>query len=171
MYNTIHKVYDSQHHANLERNLYFLFNEINTLVGLITWLLYFPYVSVQASFRTLWKPYRCDKVLWAVHDRKDIYDRLIFLKQGTLKRKFWIVYFFIIVNKYNSISLFVCVLRPFNSEVISLAKNIKPGKYTVPIGNRTVDRHVAVHYATMRHASSLNLIRLYDNWKIYHILC
>ena len=53
-------------------------------------------------------------------------------------------------------SLFVCVLRPFNSEVIqrrhphllSLAKDVKFGKYTVPTGNRTPGRRVAVHYAT-----------------------
>ena len=52
----------------------------------------------------------------------------------------------------------VCVLRPFNSEVIrrrvrhpnllSLAKDVKLGKYTVPTGNRTPGRRVAVHYAT-----------------------
>ena len=51
---------------------------------------------------------------------------------------------------------YVCVLRPFNSEVIerrhphllSLAKDVKLGKYTVPTGNRTSGSRVAVHYAT-----------------------
>ena len=50
----------------------------------------------------------------------------------------------------------VCVLRPFNSKVIkrrhprllSLAKDVKLGKYTVPTGNQTPGRRVAVHYAT-----------------------
>ena len=54
------------------------------------------------------------------------------------------------------VCLFVYVLRPFNSEVIqrrhphllSLAKDVKLGKYTVPTGNQTPGRRVAVHYAT-----------------------
>ena len=49
-----------------------------------------------------------------------------------------------------------CVLRPIDSEVIkrrhphllSLAKDEKLGKYTVPTGNRTPGRRVAVHYYT-----------------------
>ena len=48
-----------------------------------------------------------------------------------------------------------CILRPFNSEVreryphlLSLAKDAKLGKYTVPTGKRTPGRRVAVHYAT-----------------------
>ena len=59
--------------------------------------------------------------------------------------------------------MFVWVLRPFNIEVIkrwhphflSLAKDVELGKYTVPTGNRTPDRHMAVHYATAapRHAA------------------
>ena len=52
--------------------------------------------------------------------------------------------------------LFGCVLRPIYSEVIwrrhplllSVAKDVKLGIYTVPIGNRTPGRRVAVHYAT-----------------------
>ena len=32
--------------------------------------------------------------------------------------------------------------------LLSLAKDVKLGKYTVPTGNRTPNRHVAVHYAT-----------------------
>ena len=46
--------------------------------------------------------------------------------------------------------MFVCVLCPFNSEVnlLSLAKCVKLGKYTIPTGNRTPGRRVAVHYAT-----------------------
>ena len=47
-------------------------------------------------------------------------------------------------------------LRPIDSEVIwrrhpfflSLTKVVKLGKYTVPTGNRTLGRRVAVHYAT-----------------------
>ena len=35
-------------------------------------------------------------------------------------------------------------LRPC---VLSLAKDVKLGKYTVPTGNRTLDRRVEVHYA------------------------
>ena len=49
-----------------------------------------------------------------------------------------------------------CVLRPINSEIISrrhphllsLAKDVKLGFYTVPTGNRTPGRRVAVHYTT-----------------------
>ena len=49
-----------------------------------------------------------------------------------------------------------CVLRPIDSEVIqrrhphllSLAKDVKLGFYTVPSGNQTPGRHVAVHYTT-----------------------
>ena len=48
--------------------------------------------------------------------------------------------------------LVVCVLRPIDSEVIwrrhPLAKDVKLGKYTVPTGNRTQGRRVAVHYVT-----------------------
>ena len=48
------------------------------------------------------------------------------------------------------------VNRHLNSEVIyrrhphllSVAKDAKLGKYTVPTGNRTPDRRMAVHYAT-----------------------
>ena len=32
--------------------------------------------------------------------------------------------------------------------LLSLAKDVKLGKYTVPTGNRTPGRRVAVHYAT-----------------------
>ena len=49
-----------------------------------------------------------------------------------------------------------CVLRPIDSEVIerwyphlmSLAKDVELGFYTVPTGNRTLGRRVAVHYTT-----------------------
>ena len=59
-------------------------------------------------------------------------------------------------NKGGNICLFVCVKRPIDSEVIqrrhphllSLAKDVKLGKYTVPTGNRTRGRRVAVHYVT-----------------------
>ena len=47
--------------------------------------------------------------------------------------------------------LFDCVLCPVNRRhphLLSLAKDVKLGKYTVPIGNRTPGRRVAVHYAT-----------------------
>ena len=65
--------------------------------------------------------------------------------------------------------MFVCVLHPFNSEVIyrrhphllSLAQDVKLGRYTVPNGNRTPDRHVAIHYAT---ATSRKLHICYALW-------
>ena len=49
-----------------------------------------------------------------------------------------------------------CVLRPIDSEVIyrrqphllSIAMDVKLGFYTVPTGNRTPGRRVAVHYNT-----------------------
>ena len=49
-----------------------------------------------------------------------------------------------------------CVLRHIDREVIkgrhphllSLAKDVKLGFYTVPTGNRTPDRRVAVQYTT-----------------------
>ena len=49
-----------------------------------------------------------------------------------------------------------CVLRPIDIEVIyrrrlhllSLAKDVELGKYTVPTRNRTPGCRVAVHYAT-----------------------
>ena len=51
------------------------------------------------------------------------------------------------------LGLFVCVLRLIDSEVIerrhphllSLAKDVKLGKHTNSIGNRTTDRRVTVH--------------------------
>ena len=68
--------------------------------------------------------------------------------------------------------MFVCVLRPFNSEVISRrhphllspAKDVKLGKYTVPTGNRTPGRRMAVHYATaaprkLHYISTCNMMR------------
>ena len=58
----------------------------------------------------------------------------------------------------NSVIFFLvgCVLRPINSEVIlrrhphslSLVKDVKLGKYTVPTENLTPGRRVAVHYTT-----------------------
>ena len=52
--------------------------------------------------------------------------------------------------------LFVSVLHPINREVIwrwhphllSLANNVKLGKYTVPTGNQTPGHCVVIHYAT-----------------------
>ena len=44
-------------------------------------------------------------------------------------------------------SLFVCVLHPF-THLLSLAKDVTLGKYTVPTGNRTPGCRVAFHYAT-----------------------
>ena len=47
-----------------------------------------------------------------------------------------------------------CVLRPIaarsfrDPHLLSFAKDMKLGKYTVPIGNRTPGRLVAVHYST-----------------------
>ena len=45
-----------------------------------------------------------------------------------------------------------CVLRPIDSEtaphLLSLAKDVKLGFYTVPNGNQTPPRRVAVHYVT-----------------------
>ena len=54
------------------------------------------------------------------------------------------------------------VLRPIDSEVIqrwhphllSLAKDVKLGFYTVPTRNRTPGRRLAVHYTTAAHTSS-----------------
>ena len=50
----------------------------------------------------------------------------------------------------------VCVFYAIDSEVIyrrhphllSLAKDVKLGFYSVPTGNRTPGRHMAVHYTT-----------------------
>ena len=58
-----------------------------------------------------------------------------------------------------------CVLRLIDSEVIyrqhphllSLARDVKLGFYTVPTGNRTPGRHVAVHYTT----AAPHLLRCY----------
>ena len=58
-----------------------------------------------------------------------------------------------------------CVLRPIDSEVIrrhphllSLAKDVKLGKYTVLTGNRTPGYRVAVHYATAAPRKLHNII-------------
>ena len=51
------------------------------------------------------------------------------------------------------LSLFVCVLQQRGHietapHLLSLVKDVKLDKYTVPNGNQTLCRRVAVHYAT-----------------------
>ena len=63
-----------------------------------------------------------------------------------------------------------CVLHPIESEVIqrphphllSLAKDVKLGKYTVPTGNRTPGRCVAVHYTTAAPCQLQNIETLHS---------
>ena len=43
----------------------------------------------------------------------------------------------------------------------SLAKDVKPGKYTVPTGNQTPGFRVAVHYTTTAIYESNNHIKFY----------
>ena len=58
------------------------------------------------------------------------------------------------VSTHLMLQCFGCVLRPINSEVIerlhphllSLANDVKPGKYTIPTGNLTPGCCMAVHY-------------------------
>ena len=69
------------------------------------------------------------------------------------------------------VCLFVCVLRPINSEVIyrrhphllSLPKDVKLDFYIVFIGYRTPGR-VAVHYTT---AAPRQLLYIYNTYIIY----
>ena len=88
-------------------------------------------------------------------------DRLTFQMKNSFRNAFqtnWksiiLLFIKISITLLFSIFLFVCVLRHFNSEVIkrphllSLAKDVKLGKNTVPTGNRTPGHRVAFHYAT-----------------------
>ena len=69
-----------------------------------------------------------------------------------------------------------CVLRPIDSEVIlrwhphllSLVKDMKLGKYTVPTGNRTPGRRVAVHISYTSYCNKM--IDLIDLLETIHLI-
>ena len=54
--------------------------------------------------------------------------------------------------------------------LLSLAKDVKLGKYTFPTGNRTPGRCVAVHYATAAPRNlHFNYASKFDNIDSYHV--
>ena len=59
---------------------------------------------------------------------------------------FWVVTYYVYLQCI-TICLFVSVLHPI-PHLLSLANNVKLGKYSVPTGNQTPGHCVAVHYAT-----------------------